>query len=1276
MAQPDPHSCEAHVRHIRSLLWADREYGRAAVMVGAGFSLNSELIRSTARQPLLWGELAAAMEAKVRGVRVEDLRPDRPRISALRIASEFEHVFGRNALDEFLRDKLDDANLLPGVLHRQLLALPWSDVFTTNYDRLLERACSSVVDRKYDVVFGHQDIPGTLKPRIVKLHGSFSSHRPFIITEEDYRTYPHKFAPFVNMVQQSIMENAFCLLGYSGDDPNFTEWTGWVRDNFGASTPPIYLVGALDLSEWERDVLSKRGVTAVDLGPLFPKPNWPDKSIRHRGALEWFLQSLQHGAPADPNDWPAEFATPARTSSAGVPPPIPPDVTLSPRHHEAVFGALTPEYMERLRSQWESDRRRYPGWLTCPPDNRERLWQETQEVLGLPLHGLSEQPPTQSLLFLAEIVWRLSRLEAPPYEPIQSLVSSVLGKVNPFPAQLRIEGALTPETDPALPWQRLAVSWRELAEFALVWARRDDDAAAFSKYSGWLAGIAQAVPHVTALLAWQSSLRHLGRFDMSALQRELDGWVPTPELPLWEVRRGALLAEVGDLREAQAVLARALETIRTRLGSAGQDRELLSYEGWAMALLRAASMQLNSGPVDLRTYTRRWARLERYRASPWDDLESLRESLRDIPPKRASFEVRKEFDPGAYTASSHFGSGDPKLRAFQALGLLERGGAPFRVGTDSTFGGLAHLAAIQLVDVAPLWAFSAIVRSDAVDKADRVLSRPRVMAYPSDETSRVITYALGGLEQSLPKLDAEDGRLDRPSLARRLVDNMSELLSRLTLRMSQAERARAFRLACNGLLSKGVRRNLSLWKPVGHLLTRTLAVMDDDEFASALPALLGLPFPGEGTFAPLGAVEQAWPEPFEALDVRTGLAFRPCPRIDELTELMRDGDEALRMRACTRLWWLDEAGLLGEYREAFADALWAKTDPATRLPSGTPFRRNSFLALPTPQGVDAKSLVKGYALAAPFPAMSAPATLPDGATARSVGFPNSAREHFRELIGMSNAIARDVQDRIAWTPDEAHGFLEKAQAWWSAEQPHFPKFKSSSIALGSTEQVISSFIEMLALAVAPYLDPSAVSDGLRLLDSLEAHGVPTLAARVAFQGSDVAATPALVKKIRAALALDAPSARAAVGDALQAVAVWSFGRHPPPADLLDDVLLRIIAGRQQGNSLALNLVTAVVSRKFDAVTGIGRRLLEAVLQVLLADTTVESAEDEAGRSGILLEERPEFRSLAAGLAAVVFAAEQKAGVPVSGVLVQWKVIGESDPLPEVRAAWKDGVVQK
>lgn len=106
----------------------------------------------------------------------------------------------------------------PGNMHRRLLQLPWRDVFTTNWDTLLERAGSSILERAYGILRNMDEIPLTASSRIVKLHGSFDGRFPLIFTEEDYRTYPNKFAPFVNTVQQAMMESVFCLLGFSGDD--------------------------------------------------------------------------------------------------------------------------------------------------------------------------------------------------------------------------------------------------------------------------------------------------------------------------------------------------------------------------------------------------------------------------------------------------------------------------------------------------------------------------------------------------------------------------------------------------------------------------------------------------------------------------------------------------------------------------------------------------------------------------------------------------------------------------------------------------------------------------------------------------------------------------------------------------------------------------------------------------------------------------------------------------------------------------------------------------
>lgn len=167
------------------------------------------------------------------------------------------------------------------------------------------------------------EIPFATRPRIVKLHGSFPSIRPFIITEEDYRTYPRYFAPFVNLVQQSMMETLFCLVGFSGDDPNFLYWSGWVRDNLGKSAPRLYLCGVLALNDAKRRMLHDRNVTPIDLSPLFSRERYPDSGVRHRLAMEWFLLNLEAGRPPDPLLWPRCVSKHATRPSPDLPDLLP-----------------------------------------------------------------------------------------------------------------------------------------------------------------------------------------------------------------------------------------------------------------------------------------------------------------------------------------------------------------------------------------------------------------------------------------------------------------------------------------------------------------------------------------------------------------------------------------------------------------------------------------------------------------------------------------------------------------------------------------------------------------------------------------------------------------------------------------------------------------------------------------------------------------------------------------------------------------------------------------
>jgi hypothetical protein len=122
------------------------------------------------------------------------------------------------------------------------------------------------------------------------------------------------------MAHQAIVENIFCLIGFSGDDPNFLNWTGWARDNLGEGVRQIYLCGVLNLTFAQRKLLQDRHVMPVDLSPLFPAERWPDARQRHARALEWFLLSLEAGQPPNPLTWPTPIPLDLTRPSPGLPP--------------------------------------------------------------------------------------------------------------------------------------------------------------------------------------------------------------------------------------------------------------------------------------------------------------------------------------------------------------------------------------------------------------------------------------------------------------------------------------------------------------------------------------------------------------------------------------------------------------------------------------------------------------------------------------------------------------------------------------------------------------------------------------------------------------------------------------------------------------------------------------------------------------------------------------------------------------------------------------------
>ena len=241
----------------------------AAVMVGAGFSKNADKISSTDKWFKNWNELSDMFYDTVYGKG----GPGKEYNSSLRLAQEVEITVGRPKLEKILKDAVPDEYYGPSKVHIKLMELPWRDIFTTNYDTLLERAADKVSKRRYNVVVNQEDLVNSNDaPRILKLHGSFPSQRPFIITEEDYRTYPIKFAAMVNTVQQALLENVFCMVGFSCEDPNFLNWIGWIHDNLGkSSSQKIYMISVTHISDAKQKLLFDKNIIVVDLQELYPE---------------------------------------------------------------------------------------------------------------------------------------------------------------------------------------------------------------------------------------------------------------------------------------------------------------------------------------------------------------------------------------------------------------------------------------------------------------------------------------------------------------------------------------------------------------------------------------------------------------------------------------------------------------------------------------------------------------------------------------------------------------------------------------------------------------------------------------------------------------------------------------------------------------------------------------------------------------------------------------------------------------------------------------------
>ena len=996
---------QSHINRVRDALW-QRFGGGASVMIGSGFSRSALKIRPDAVDPPLWRDIAEKMSDRLYP---QETGGASSAEGYLRIAQEYETAFGRSDLHRFVQQTVRDDDFKPGDVHTRLLRLPWRDVFTTNWDTLLERVRISVPERAYSVVTNMDEIPLASRPRIVKLHGSLPAQFPLICTEEDYRTYPAKFAPFVNTVQQAMMETVFCLIGFSGDDPNFLQWSGWVRDNLGDAAPKIYLAGWLNLSPHRRRMLEDRNVVPVDLAHHPKAATWPEH-LRHHYATDWLLHTLERGQPYDVTSWPS----PDDQDAEAIPGHLEPvEVVTSdtPRKESPPSESQTAsDSVRELLGIWTHNRKIYPGWLVAPSSAQTQLSRKTREQEPCILHALPDLEPVERLNAVHELMWRKELLLEPVSAELETSAQEALGWID---CQNRTIGDVA---DPNIEWAAVREAWRNVALALVTVARHRFDWDAFEQRIQALSPSLQDSPDVDHRIHHERCLWAMYAMDFETLEGLLKDWRAEDCDPAWMMRKVALLFEAGQHDEAVALVKDALAAIRAM---PADNRSLVgpSREGWALWLVLQSE---NSQSI-----RKRWREL----ASLKCDAHAEKEHIADVIKAKRETEDAPSFDLGMRRGVRWtFSNENPQKSPYRAIRLSEIAGLPPSVDHMDVAAGILELAAESLSTSAPEMAIRLVLRVCTYEQDKtlmRVLSRTHVAALLADSARTLAEICEGVIEYALPR--TADARTRSVFWIQRMRVAM-EVLSRLVLRLEPDRVETLFDKALELYRNPQMTQEPRMAKPVRNLLNRSWEALPEVQRTAHIVDLLGAPIVGLDLHVDSDFNLRRYPDPGELLDNNSPLPIRTADtkgRWREIVGLLVRGLQAggeARRRAALRIASAELWERLTESEASqIAEALWSETYTGSdSLPSETSLNDWLFLLLPEPELGMAEQRFRGKWLT------------PDRALQEDA----PSLHDILWQVGIAIADLKVHQRRLALSKDERSYLVEIIERWLDIPIPN------------------------------------------------------------------------------------------------------------------------------------------------------------------------------------------------------------------------------------------------
>lgn len=923
------------LKQLSKSLWKTGNTQGAAIMVGAGFSCNAELLSPTAKNPPLWRDFEYAMK---------DELPEMESSDPLAIAEAYEALFGRPELDGLIRKMVPDEQWEPGDLHRRLLDLPWNDALTTNWDTLLERARQGMYSQRYyDVVNVQEDIARTRSPRIVKLHGSLPSHTPFIFTTKDYENYPKKSSAFINLVRQVLLENDLCLIGFSGDDPNFIGWVKWVQQELGPSARRIFLIGNLNLSKKERGKFKKNNIIPVDLAPLFTKNQ--AVSDPYFESSKVFLEFLERSKPKPSYEWPDEALykelqiNPVTQDDRGHPTSRSCEAFRDP----AISVSLIREKLPLFQKLHAS----YPAWIVCPTEIRRKIINLTRDTFS----GFDKSIELLSRKEAGQVLYEVAWAHDISYRPIDTCTKELMTKA--------IEGELSND---------LTLDQRRYIVITLLKSSResDDPEASFVKWSDWLE--ANGDDESRALASLERCLRARDRLDYGTLQKEVNNLQGHD--PIWKVRRAGFFAELGDIDESSKLIREATFELTGRQAKDRTSIWIISRLAWAAMLSRTLRWNNNDESENAKKSvyeTSNWSsEFKEFRSDPFDLMENLENKIDEnlLKLQQNKKPISAKFDPGRFDNDANtirFVGPDHHSEVYQLHRMLDEMAIPISLGmvgiTNTRIQKTLFFSAWDtlggcLKNIRILFA--------AKDKDwDEHLSRTNIALI--DE--KLIPEIVGHLENVILFFEAslkKDRTKRNVSLSSHLKAAL-EFLSRFACRMSLKKAEATFEQACK-YIANDTFQDWRLFDSLENLVTRSLSAMPQLARNKHAITLISLPFAIENGYEN----HLRWPEPINHETFKN--ANRDftdqiwIKRIYEIIQLIDSESNSPNTRnsAILRLFYLMQVGLLSEdEKQQFVTAIWKNKGSTDLFPKSNLYP-HAYLDLPSSEDQNIQQLLNRY----------------------------------------------------------------------------------------------------------------------------------------------------------------------------------------------------------------------------------------------------------------------------------------------------------------------------